>query len=665
MHINDFIGLIGFTSLSTAFVLCVGIIITMAIAHFHPKNWWNRLAAQLTHSQTIMLAVSVLALGILLQSSAYEYTLVFNAVENLMPWYFRLGGLWSGQASSLLFWSLVLSCAMSIAITIAKKSKIPGQLPTILLVLAFTLVFFLVPDVFIENPFEKSWLLPSGIITNSFFPPLDASLIVPVDGQGMQPSLRDPAMLLHPPTLYLGLVGFFLPYVFLLSGLFHHQIPEQLFTRLQPWALFAWICLTLGMFLGSWWAYTILGWGGYWGWDAVEISGLLPWMLSFGLLHCLSKPTPSQRKWGLFFSFSIVLLTLLGILITRSGILDSVHAYTSGTMGLMLTVLIGLHGSAMLVASLRASKFPTNPQKLSKNAFPVYIMHAFHLLLTVTTVIYLFGQTLPLTSRFFGGQSTAFQAQDYERYSSVFLLLIMAATGLHPLTIFWKNGKRFKPLLAIMPAIAALLLSTVLYWRHPFHSFVFLGFTTTFFSLITWIMAGWHLIVTKRRLKKGTGFSLRRIGSVFIHIGFSLMAVGILGVENLALKETFTLSPNTPITIGGYKIKENARDLSGMESVDAAFSMDAEATMPNGKTLRLMPNVIFYPKLNGIYPIPAIDSNMYRDVQLLISGFPTSGTQPIEVTLHEFPLMLWIWIGGTVMVLGGTLSLLEKNKSRD
>lgn len=219
MTLTDFFGLTGYLGLTSAFIVCISLILLSLILHVRANPALERFARLLTHTQTFLLGLAVLSLGVLLQKNAFAYETVFNAVEATMPFFERLGGLWSGQASSLLFWSFVMSSAASLSVLLAKRIPSASYTPSVLLVFEVTLVFFILPDVFFSNPFHKTWLLPSGAITPAVFAPADASLLVPVDGQGMNPSLRHIAMLLHPPTLYLGLIGFFIPYAFALASL--------------------------------------------------------------------------------------------------------------------------------------------------------------------------------------------------------------------------------------------------------------------------------------------------------------------------------------------------------------------------------------------------------------------------------------------------------------
>ena len=289
--------------------------------------------------------MAVFSLGGLLLNNAFEYPIVFDSVEKSMPWVQKLSGLWSGQSSSLLFWSFILSGVILLISRITKKLIDDRFSIIVSLILGIALIFFLAPVLILSNPFEKLWQLVDGSTLAAVFAPAGSGLIVPVDGVGMNPSLRHIAMLLHPPFLYLGLVGFFVPYAVSLAALIRGEKETKWVGLLMPVTLVAWIFLTLGMILGSWWAYTILGWGGYWGWDAVEIAGLLPWLLSFGLIHSIRMQLSGKDylRWIVVFSGLIFISILSGILITRSGILESVHAYSAGVMGPVLSIFIAIN----------------------------------------------------------------------------------------------------------------------------------------------------------------------------------------------------------------------------------------------------------------------------------------------------------------------------------
>jgi cytochrome c-type biogenesis protein CcmF len=423
MALNYLFGFIGLLGLTGAFIICVSLIVLSIVLHIRKSSNFYKIFNILIYAQTTLLGLALLSLNLLLQRNAFEYSVVFNTIESAMLWYQKLGGMWSGQTSSLLFWSFIMSAISLLSIYLAKRLSYDPYIPSIVFIFECTLAFFILPNVFYFNPFEKIWTLPSGTITHALFTPLNATLLVPVDGQGMSPNLCHTAMLLHPPFLYLGLIGFFTPYSFALSSWIQNDQKTDWVKLIFPYVLTAWICLTIGMLLGSWWAYTISGWGGYWGWDAVEISGLLPWLLSFGLVHSMRMHIKgrSSMKWIYTFSMGIIISILFGILITRSGILESVHAYTSGALGPALTVLITLHILTVIYFA-RKSHLIINQEPANQPAsYSEKLIKCFNVCLLILVAIYLFGQTLPLTSQLILGEKRSFSQFDYETVSSPLL----------------------------------------------------------------------------------------------------------------------------------------------------------------------------------------------------------------------------------------------------
>jgi len=656
---NDIIGLIGYMGLTGAFLMCLIIIILSTMTHFKRFTGMFKLTAILMHLQTILLAISVLTLAILLQKGAYQYEQVFNAVETLMKPGERIGGLWSGQAASLLFWSFIMSSAASFAVLIGKRMGDQKKVITAVLILEFSLIFFIAPDIFVSNPFAKIFQLPGGEITAAFFAPPGADLLVPVDGQGMNPSLRHIAMLLHPPTLYVGLIGLFVPYAFALSALFHQDKSHAWIKILFPVTLVSYIFLTVGMLLGSWWAYTILGWGGYWGWDAVEISGLLPWLLSFGLLHAmrLTMRKKAVTRWVYGFSFAIVILTLSGILITRSGILESVHTYSSGPMGPILTALILIHITAVVLAYFRNRGAAFTSQREKKIPLALRINTWFFWCIIGLVVIYLFGQTLPLTSQIVLAEKISFTPADYEQYSAPLLFLLLILTAACPLVNQYEQNPRnfWRPVMVI--SILAIAFPITALFFAPFSIAITVGFWASGFLLLSWVYTGARDIDLPILQGKPARSWTRYLGMVTIHLGLAIMAVGIVGVEMMSDDYSLTLSPDTPIAFDAYTITYQPDTSVFEEQGNPSYTADIIINTPNGSDKHTSPAIIHYFKTGAFHVVPAIEAGFFRDMQVVLENFPASSTSDVDVHIAFFPLMSWIWTGGALMAAGGLLPL--------
>ena len=300
-----------------------------------------------------LLTVSIIALLILLIGRHFEYVYVYKTTDISMPLYLRAAALWGGQEGSLLFWCWLLSGFGFIAMLKAKEKSL---LPWVTVAVNFTLAFFLALVLFLENPFERFFINMNGDIIESFFPVMNTLQAMPENGLGLNPLLRHFGMVVHPPMLYLGFVGFVIPFAYAIAALVKGRSDDRWIRSTRSWSLVAWLFLSIGLILGSRWAYDVLGWGGYWGWDAVEISAFLPWLTGTAYLHSIMM----QEKRGLFKHWNIALiiltfcLVIFGTFLTRSGLLSSVHAFSQSAIGPAFFIFI----SIMFLVSLGLLLFP-------------------------------------------------------------------------------------------------------------------------------------------------------------------------------------------------------------------------------------------------------------------------------------------------------------------
>ena len=660
--INDLLGLAGYSALTISLVLCVLTLFLILFALYSKPSLLTNGFLFAIRGLPILLAIAVFSLGWLLVKNAFEYPLVFKAVELGMPWYYKLSGLWFGQASSLLFWSFILSLIAVIATSLANKYQGSRQAAIVALMLILGLVFFLAPVVFATNPFERLWQTSGGPMVEAIFAPAGSSLIVPVDGQGMNPSLRHPAMLLHPPILYLGLISFFLPFALAFAALTSGDKEHKWIKLAYPWVVFAWICLTAGIFLGSWWAYTILGWGGYWGWDAVEIAGLLPWLLSFGLIHSMQMQLKDRNflSWVYLLSGLIVFFILAGILITRSGILESVHAYSTGLMGVVLSVLILLNMAPFFFFYFKQKARFINKAKINFPDFPEKLTRIFNILLILLVLIYFLGQTLPLTSHFFTGKQVSWSPEIYEKVSSPFLLAVLVITTLYALLD--KNTSKplinFKSLGFLL--VPAAILPIFLYLKMNASPYNALAFWVTALLLIAWI----RRLAIDLSSRKTFAVKVFSLGMVMIHLGLGFTALGILGNETLSRQTDISIETGRKVGLDGLALFGQDRTTRISETRTEVYTMNIQVNETGGEqSFSLSPAMEYYPKINMVNAIPAISSSMTRDIQLIISEWEDASGSGARLRVNIHPLMIWLWIGGAFMCLGGIVLLVIVRKS--
>ncbi len=658
MTLNDFIGLAGYICLNAAFGLCLLIIAGAALYALTRNDLFIRLIETLARVQVGAFALAVGALGALLQMDAFEYPLVFDAVETGMRWYEKLGGLWSGQANSLLAWSALLSGAAVLSIGAARRMSRREYIPAAAGILQFMLAFFVVPIIFFARPFERLWAVPGEGMAEAMFAPPGSSLIVPLDGLGMNPSLRHIAMLLHPPTLYLGLIGFFIPYAFALAALMIRDEGSEWVERCFGIAVGAWAFLTVGMFLGSWWAYTILGWGGYWGWDAVEISGLLPWLLSFGLVHSmrLRLRKGGAARWVYAFSLGITLFILFGVLLTRSGLIESVHAYSAGAMGPVLTALIGLNLLAALGLGAARAGFWRGDRSGEKRALSERLIGWFNIVIVLLVAVYLFGQTLPLTSPLIFGESRSFTPEQYVATSAPLLLALLVITGLCAGARLWESDRRkfwrFNTALAgIAGAGAWFFLREA---RLPLGGA--LGFWAAGYALLAWLAAlGQALFRAGGPGARGWRF-LGGTGAMLVHIGVGVLALGILGAENLEQSAELRMGMMDSAQTGFTKVQTLAIREERAHAGQTDYALEMKV-MEGGREFSLTPVLEYFHKREMLHARPAIHSSAARDIQVVMTALPAAPDHQATLRVYRFPLMSWIWAGGALMALGGFIQL--------
>ena len=655
MNGNDIFGVLGYSALVIALGLCVITILSSLISVLCKKKALPGTYLISSIAQPFAISIAVFSLGWLLVNNAFEYTLVFNAVEKGMPWYYKLSGLWSGQASSLMFWSFILSIFNAIFVNLANKRLSSSYAAIVALVLTAGLIFYLIPVIFITNPFERLWQLMDGTMLEVFFAPASSGLIVPVDGQGMNPSLRHPAMLMHPPTLYIGLVGFFVPFALALAGLASGDIDHSWIRRAYPVVVFSWIFLTAGMFLGSWWAYTILGWGGYWGWDAVEIAGLLPWLLSFGLIHSMQMQMRGKdfMRWIYVFSGLIVFFILSGILITRSGILESVHAYSAGVMGPVLSVLILLNMVPFVYFFFKRGMHSIHIESSDSNSIAEKLASLLNVSLVLLVLIYFVGQTYPLTSQLFTGQKVSWPQDIYERLSSPVLLAVLGLTALFPLADE-KGGRLIGNVRSAVILLAGSAIFPIyLLFNTSINLYGAFGFWIVGFLILVWLVKlGGEMLKRKSLVLK-----IFSLGMVLIHLGLGFTAWGILGSENLSRQYDISIEVGEQKEIDGISITGQRRNMMITEMRTEIYMFNFLMQEPGRGQKILTPDLEYYPKLNTLYARPAIDSNLVGDVQLILSEWESTIGSGAGIRVNVQPLISWLWIGAMVMGLGGLVIL--------
>jgi cytochrome c-type biogenesis protein CcmF len=682
---------------------------------------WKRSAAAVESARRAMLltwpllTVSSLALIYLLVNNHYEVTFVYEVTSRNMPTYLKVTALWGGQSGSLVFWSWLMSAFVSLA-TLRKWERDRELLPWVIVVSAVTLAFFLSLVVFFENPFLRFWQTFGGQVVRSMFQPVGTLPFVPADGRGLNPLLRHPGMIIHPPMLYLGFVAFIIPYAFAMAALITNRSDDRWIRLTRRWTLWAWLFLSLGLVLGGRWAYDVLGWGGYWGWDPVEIAAFMPWLTGTAFLHSVMI----QEKRGMFKQWNMVLiiltyaLVIFGTFLTRSGVLSSVHAFAQSAIGPMFFGFIALTfiaSTSLLIYRWGSLRAATEMKSIfSREA--LFLLN--NLLFMSVLVVCFWGVIFPLMSELFTGQKVTVGPPFYERANAPLFAVLMLLMGIAPLSAWGlssveNTGRVDKPVLGGILATPVLLF--LVFWRAVEASLgglttaaivlgiilVVLGFIYVFrraiwqsaiaAALVTILAAftytrdiiallGFFLIaltlsVTAREFwraararQKAHGENLlaalwglfrrnrRRYGGYVIHVSMMLMAIGIIGIELFQNETQGTVALNESIELSGYRLEYS--DIARFPGPDLREVTRAVVDVYEGERYlgQLYPRIDYYPDAQQNMTIPGQRPTLRDDLYILLVDWQPASSIGATFKVYVNPLVNWLWVGSLVFLVG-------------
>src|SRR5512143_2740351 len=424
-----------------------------------------------------LITLAAATLIYLLITNHFEVSFVYEVTSRSMPAYLKVTAWWGGQAGSLVFWSWLMSAFASL-VTLRKWERDRELLPWVIVVTSITTAFFLGLVVFYENPFARFWQTTGGQVITSMFAPQNAAAMLPPDGRGLNPLLRHPGMIIHPPMLYLGFVSFVIPYAFAIAALITGRTDDRWIRLTRRWTLWAWLFLSFGLVLGSRWAYDVLGWGGFWGWDPVEIAALMPWLTGTAFLHSLMI----QEKRGLFKQWNMLLiiltydLVIFGTFLTRSGVLSSVHAFTQSAIGPFFFAFIGLTlvtSVALIIYRWADLKSETEMTSLlSREAMFLYN----NLLFMAILVVCFWGVISPLISELFTGQKVTVGPPFYQRATAPLFAALMVLMGVAPLSAWGHSTVKTLGRAMWKPIVGALVVTALLFVTYTKNWIALIGF---------------------------------------------------------------------------------------------------------------------------------------------------------------------------------------------
>ncbi len=590
----------------------------------------------------------------------FKIAYIFHHSNRDLPTPYKFATLWSGQEGSILFWCLLLS-AYAFVLRLRYKTD-PRLFAYASVVVAGVQIFFLALVNFAANPF--------GLLEGPLRP----------DGSGLNPLLQYPEMVIHPPMLYMGYVGFTIPFAFALGALIMKYPGEKWIHITRRWTMVTWGFLTCGIFLGSHWAYSVLGWGGYWGWDPVENASLMPWLVGTAFLHSvmMQEKRGMLKVWNMWLVFACFWLAILGTFLTRSGIISSVHAFAQSSIGSWFAWFLGITFAVFVFFFVLNHKHLRSENKLEGMISRESSFLFNNLLFLLLTLDVLWGTWFPKISELVQGNKVTVGAPFYNRVAIPVALILLLLTALGPLLAWRKTSfeslkRNFTWPFVVALIVALFVMLTPTSWGSIFglkpwrDVSYFYSLMTIFLSALVAFTVGSEFYRGGRVIAEKTGQGMfasmvqlthrntRRYGGYIVHFGVVLVMIGFSGSALNQDKEA-ELGYGDHMQIGSYDLvcRSYTQDDNANQETEWAL-MDV---YQNGQLVRTMtPQRIFYKASQQASTKPDIDQGFKEDLYLVYEGQNDKG-QPV-IKAHLNPMVIWIWIGAWVMIIGTGLALVE------
>lgn len=653
---------IGYFTLVITFMISIYAVGAAAYGASQRKAEWVESARHAMLLTWPLLTITSGAIIALLIMGRYDIAYVASVTSNSMPVYLKITALWGGQSGSLLFWSWLMA-AFATAVSVRKWDRDRELLPWVIVVTMVTLAFFLVLIIRFENPFVRLWQTMDDQQLRAMFQPQGAFPLMPVDGNGLNPLLRHPGMIIHPPMLYLGFVSFVIPFAFAISALVTGRTDSRWIRITRRWTLIAWLFLSLGLILGGRWAYDVLGWGGYWAWDPVEIAAFMPWLTGTAFLHSvmIQEKRGMLKQWNMILIILTYALVIVGTFMTRSGLLSSVHAFAESEFGPFFLGFIGI----TLIASAALLIGRWDDLKSENHLDSMFSREALFLLNNLffmgILVVCLWGVLFPIISEMVGGQRVTVGPPFYERSVGPIAGGLLLLMGGAPLSVYGRASWKRLGWSLWKPAALSLAVMVVLLVTGVTSIAALIGFGLVVFVGLITLYEFWRGALARHRrhgeslplaIWRLAGRNRRRYGGYIIHIGVIVMALGILGIELFQTETQGTLARGEQITLGRYTMIYDS--LSVWDAADGRNVARAVVDVyRDGKPVgQLYPRRDFYYDSQQSVTIPGVRSTLEDDFYVLLVGWEPIGAQGATFKIYHNPLVNFVWTGGLVFIFG-------------
>jgi cytochrome c-type biogenesis protein CcmF len=611
----------------------------------------------------VFLAAALLEVGAFENDFSIAY--IFHHSNRDLPAPYKFATLWSGQEGSLLFWALLLS-AYGLVLRLRYKTDI-RLFACASVIIGVVQVFFLLLLTFAARPFAV----------------MQGSL--PADGNGLNPLLQYPEMVIHPPMLYLGYVGFTVPFAFGLGALAMRYPGEKWIHITRRWTMVTWGFLTCGIFLGAHWAYSVLGWGGYWGWDPVENASLMPWLTGTAFLHSvmMQEKRGMLKMWNVWLVFATFWLAILGTFLTRSGIISSVHAFAQSSIGDWFAWFLAITLIVFVFFFIKNKEQLRSEHKLESLVSRESSFLFNNLLFVLLCFTVLWGTWFPKISELVQGNKVTVGAPFYNRVAIPVALLLLMLTAVGPLLAWRKTSLESLRRNFMWPAIGATVVGAFLMitpqsWGSPFglrpwqDASYFYSLVAIALSVLVTLTVGSEFYRGGRVIARHTRQALfpsmvqlmhrntRRYGGYIVHLGVVVVVIGLAGAAFNQDTEQ-EMGYGDKMSIGPYTLV--CRSYTDDDAPNYASQWAVLDVYKSGRQVdTLTPERRFYKASRQTSTMPDIRSNLDEDLYLVFEGLNPASGHPI-LKAHLNPLVMWIWIGVSIMLIGTVLALIPNARA--
>ncbi|HET9400712.1 MAG TPA: heme lyase CcmF/NrfE family subunit [Candidatus Acidoferrales bacterium] len=643
-------------------LLCAGYAIIGGIFAIRTRNpFLIKSARNAGFAVCILIFLAAASLIELFLSNNFSVAYVVEHSSRLQPTFLKIAALWSGQEGSLLFWSLLLAVYV-FSVLWTYRGKHPELMPYVGVIMASVQFFFLLLNNFIESPFRILGAAGAGGATQ---------WLTLADGNGLNPLLQYPEMIIHPPMLYSGYTGFTIPFAFALAALLGRYPGEKWIHLTRRWTMIAWCFQSVGILLGAHWAYAVLGWGGYWSWDPVENASLMPWLTGTAFLHSvmMQEKRGMMKVWNVWLVFCTFMLCIFGTFLTRSGVVSSVHAFAESSIGPWFVGFLIVIFAVCLLAYLKNKDYLRSDNQLDSLVSRESSFLFNNLILLVACVAVLSGTLFPVLSEAVTNNKISVGAPFFNHVNIPVGLMLLFLTGIGPLLAWRKTSIESLKRNFLWPLVGGLIAGAVA-WP--------LG-CTDLFSLVCVILCVFVTLTIVSEFYRGAkvlhsrgagGYlaslteltlrNTRRYGGYVVHFGIVLVFIGLSGAAFNRDKQ-MDMPPGTTMHIGPYSLFSQSVDTIPGANYEAE-RVTIEVSKGNKSVMMLFPERRNFASGQENGTMVAIYSTLREDLYVVYAGRNPDNFNPI---IHAYlnPLVKWIWFGGVVVVLGTILGLIPSRQA--